>query len=84
MANYAATKAHQVNLAEALYYELRPYGVDVLGLSPGLTQTPMVGRLGRRRTSTIYRPLGLQTRTALLLVASSDSSAQAGGRPGVV
>ena len=45
MANYAATKAHQVNLAEALYYELRPHGVDVLGLSPGLTQTPMVGRL---------------------------------------
>ena len=35
MANYAATKAHQVNLAEALYYELRPHGVDVLGLSPG-------------------------------------------------
>jgi len=45
MANYAATKAHQVNLAEALYYELRPYGVDVLGLSPGLTRTPMVSRL---------------------------------------
>lgn len=45
LANYAATKAHQVNLAEALYYELRPYGVDVLGLSPGLTTTPMVGRL---------------------------------------
>ena len=41
----AATKAHQVNLAEALYYELRPYGIDVLGLSPGLTRTPMVGRL---------------------------------------
>ena len=45
LANYAATKAHQVNLAEALYYELRPHGVDVLGLSPGLTTTPMVGRL---------------------------------------
>ena len=45
LANYAATKAHQVNLAEALYYELRPHGVEVLGLSPGLTTTPMVGRL---------------------------------------
>ena len=45
LANYAATKAHQVNLAEALHYELRPYGVDVLGLSPGLTTTPMIGRL---------------------------------------
>ena len=47
LANYAATKAHQVNLAEALYYELRPYGIDVLGLSPGLTTTPMVERLER-------------------------------------
>ena len=47
LANYAATKAHQVSLAEALYYELRSYGVDVLGLSPGLTTTPMVGRLER-------------------------------------
>lgn len=40
LANYAATKAHQVHLAEALYYELRPHGVDVLCL-----RTPMVGRL---------------------------------------
>ena len=47
LANYAATKAHQVLLAEALYYELRRHGVDVLGLSPGLTRTPMVGRLER-------------------------------------
>ena len=47
MASYAATKAHQVNLAEALYYELRPHRVDVLCLSPGLTRTPMVGRLER-------------------------------------
>ena len=45
LANYAATKAHQVNLAEALYYELHPHGVDVLGLSPGLTRTNMLGRL---------------------------------------
>jgi hypothetical protein len=45
LANYAATKAHQVHLAEALHYELRPHGVDVLGVAPGLTTTPMVGRL---------------------------------------
>lgn len=45
LANYAATKSHQLNLAEALYYELRPSGIDVLGLSPGLTKTPMIGRL---------------------------------------
>jgi short-subunit dehydrogenase len=45
LASYAATKAHQLHLAEALYYELRPHGVDVLALSPGLTKTPMIGRL---------------------------------------
>jgi short-subunit dehydrogenase len=45
LASYAASKAHQLNLAEALYYELRPHGVDVLCLSPGLTKTPMVARL---------------------------------------
>ncbi len=48
LANYAATKAHQLNLAEALYFELRPYGVDVLGLAPGLfndaTSTPLIQR----------------------------------------
>jgi len=47
LANYAATKAHQLHLAEALHYELRPHGVDVLGLAPGLTKTPMAGRLGQ-------------------------------------
>lgn len=46
LANYAATKAHQLTLAEGLHYELRRHGVDVLGLSPGLTTTAMVDRLG--------------------------------------
>ena len=45
LASYAATKAHQLHLAEALHYELRPHGVDVLALSPGLTKTPMIARL---------------------------------------
>jgi len=45
LASYAATKAHQLSLAEALFHELRPHGVDVLALSPGLTTTPMVHRL---------------------------------------
>lgn len=45
LANYAAAKSHQLNLAEAMYYELKPYGVDILALAPGLTKTPMVRRL---------------------------------------
>ena len=36
---YGATKAFDLMLAEALWAELRPHGIDVLALSPGLTRT---------------------------------------------
>ena len=39
-ANYAATKAYDLILAESLWYELGRYGVDVLGFMPGSTKTP--------------------------------------------
>jgi len=42
VANYAATKAYTLTLAEALYEELRPHGIDVLGLAPGMTDTPLL------------------------------------------
>jgi short-subunit dehydrogenase len=38
--NYAGTKAYNLILAESLWYELRPYGVDVLGFMAGSTKTP--------------------------------------------
>jgi len=40
VASYAATKAFDLALAEALWFELRPHGVDVLALVPGNTDTP--------------------------------------------
>ncbi len=40
LANYGASKAYIISLAEALHYELKKHGVDVLVLSPGLTDTP--------------------------------------------
>ncbi len=40
VANYCATKAYNLILAESLWYELGKYGVDVLGFSPGATNTP--------------------------------------------
>ena len=40
VASYAATKAYDLALAEALWFELRPRGVDVLALVPGNTDTP--------------------------------------------
>lgn len=41
LANYAASKAYVLSLGEALHVEMKPFGVDVLVLSPGLTDTAM-------------------------------------------
>jgi short-subunit dehydrogenase len=40
LANYAAIKAYVLSLGQALNYELKQDGVDVLVVSPGPTQTP--------------------------------------------
>ena len=40
LAVYAATKAFALVLADALWAELRPHGVDVLAVQPGSTRTP--------------------------------------------
>ncbi|MGI9517361.1 MAG: SDR family NAD(P)-dependent oxidoreductase [Pirellulaceae bacterium] len=56
-ANYAASKATLVNLAESLHYELKPLGVDVLALSPGITHTPMAERLN---SDTNFASIGLR------------------------
>lgn len=41
LANYAGSKAYVTNFGHSLYGELRPKGVDVTVLTPGLTATPM-------------------------------------------
>lgn len=48
MAMYSASKAFDYILAEGLWYELKPYGVDVLGLVLGATDTPALARIGMR------------------------------------
>jgi short-subunit dehydrogenase len=40
VAGYAAAKAHNLALAEGIWYELSGRGVDVLGFMPGMTRTP--------------------------------------------
>ena len=40
LAVYAATKAFDLVLADALWFELRDHGVDVLAVQPGSTRTP--------------------------------------------
>ncbi len=44
VAHYAATKAYLRVLAEGLWVELRPHGVDVLACCPGLVRTPTFAR----------------------------------------
>lgn len=46
MSTYAATKAYIYTLAQGLWTELKPKGVDVLGLIVGATKTPAYQRLG--------------------------------------
>lgn len=48
LANYVATKAYNLALAEALWEELRPEGIDVLGLLPGIIRTGAVESLQPR------------------------------------
>ncbi|MBX2901656.1 MAG: SDR family NAD(P)-dependent oxidoreductase [Cyclobacteriaceae bacterium] len=45
-ANYAASKAYVLALGQALNYELKMSGIDVMVLSPGLTKTEMVENMG--------------------------------------
>jgi uncharacterized protein len=46
LTTYAASKAYSVIFAEGLWYELRPYDVDVLCLVATTTRTPAVRRMG--------------------------------------
>lgn len=48
IATYAASKAFLRIFIEGLWLELKPFGVDVLELSLGLTRTPAMERLGMR------------------------------------
>lgn len=45
VANYAASKAYILTLGEALHVEMKPQGVDVLVISPGLTDTDMPAKM---------------------------------------
>jgi len=45
VANYAASKAYVLSLGEALQIEFKPFGVDVLVVSPGLTDTDMPAKM---------------------------------------
>jgi hypothetical protein len=55
--NYAGSKAYVLNLGASLYGELKPKGVDISVLSPGLTKTPMVADNGMDWSKTPMKPM---------------------------
>lgn len=69
MVAYAATKAFDMVFAEALWCELKPKGVDVLGLILGETDTPALRRLRYERglTKSADEPVkGAETQQAVV------------------
>ncbi len=46
MAVYTASKAYEQMLTESLWWELRPFGINVLMLIAGTTNTPAMARMG--------------------------------------
>ena len=59
VSNYSASKAYILSLGEALNVELKPYGIDVSVLSPGLTDTAMPGNMAidfSKMPITLHKP----------------------------
>lgn len=46
MAVYTGSKAYEQMLTETLWWELKPFGIDVLMLIAGTTKTPAMARMG--------------------------------------
>jgi short-subunit dehydrogenase len=57
VAHYAATKAYLRVLAEGLWVELAPHGVDVLASCPGPVDTPTYARTGAARSWFVPAPM---------------------------
>lgn len=57
VAGYSAAKAYDLALAEALWWEWKPHGVDVMALCPGSTATPgMLGNAPRLGADAMAKP----------------------------
>ena len=77
VATYAASKAFTLNLAESLWDEWRPLGVDITALVPGPTDTPGYRASAPRRTRLSPVPMPVEPAVAAAIGAL-------GSRPWVV
>lgn len=71
--HYAATKSYNLLLAEGLWYELKEIGIDVLALSPGLTDTEAVAKAGIDRKTANPMPVDVVVMTALARLGQGPS-----------
>ena len=79
MANYAATKAFVLSFSEALWEENRPFGIKVMALCPGVTETNFfeASRMQRPPARTSQTPEQVVD-TALRALARGKSSVISG------
>jgi short-subunit dehydrogenase len=63
LAPYAASKAFEIVLAESLWAELRPSGVDVLATCPGAVRTPSYLKTTSKEAPGTLDPLDVASRT---------------------
>lgn len=78
---YAATKAFDLVLGEALWEELREHGVDVLAFCPGATRTPAFLATKPRPTGRVSPPLmDPETTVAEALAALGRTPSHIAGR----
>ncbi len=69
LATYAASKAFLLNLAESLWEEWRPSGVDITALVPGATDTPGYRASAPRSTRLSPKPMPVAPVVAAALAA---------------
>src|SRR5579862_471397 len=69
LAAYTACKAFQLNLTESLWAELRPYGVNVLSIVLGQTDTPAYHRLQAKKGMPSSRNLASPDEVARIALA---------------
>jgi short-subunit dehydrogenase len=60
MANDGGAKAYVQSFSEGLHVELKPLGVHVTVLPPGLTDTPVIAKLGLTPDAMPMKPMGVE------------------------
>jgi short-subunit dehydrogenase len=75
MATYAATKAFVTSFSEAIAEENRPFGIEVIAVCPGSTETPFfeTGNVGREFTSKGMETPEQVVQTALNAIGSGKA-----------